>query len=463
MTPLMYDQTIIAQCTPKGSGALALLRLSGNDAIEIASSMSKLASGKVLRDLPTHTIHFGYVISPTGDRIDQVLFLLMHGPHTYTGEHTVEITCHNNPFIITGIIDAAIAYGARIAEHGEFTRRAVMHNKIDLIQAEAVCELIHAHTSAALKQSMAQLEGSLSSWIAEIEKLLLSLLALTEASFEFLDEEISFDAQLVEIVRNISTKIEGAVAAFDQQQHLRNGIRVVFIGAVNAGKSSLFNALLGKDRAIVTEIPGTTRDTVEAGLYKNGNYWTLIDTAGIRQTDDIIEQQGIKRSFEEAELADIVLLVEDGSRVMTPAELVFYSGCFKKYRDKVIVVRNKADKKIVGTAHGAYTNESTYAPIDCSCTTRQNIKELENKIEEKIAHIFEAMRAPFLLTERQVQLLKTLHQKVGDIHARLSLPIQYEILSVHIRDALACISDLSGRTITEQGMDLIFKQFCVGK
>ena len=452
-----HEQTIIAQCTPKGSGAIALLRLSGPDAIEIASSISKLASGKTLRELPTHTIHFGYVISPKGEHIDQVLFLLMHGPRTYTGEHTVEITCHNNPFIISDIINVAIAYGARIAEQGEFTRRAVMHNKIDLVQAEAVRELIHAHTSTALKQSLAQLEGSLSSWISELEQLLLSSLALTEASFEFLDEEMSFDVQLAEIFKKISTRIERIASSFEQQQHLRNGIRIVLLGSVNVGKSSLFNALVGKERAIVTDIPGTTRDTVEAGLYKNGNYWTLIDTAGIRQTNDIIEQQGIKRSFDEAGLADIVILVEDCSRMMTQAELEFYSDCIKKYQDKIIVVRNKVDKELKNN------KELKYSYIDCSCKTKHNIAMLEKIIEDKISHIFETIDAPFLLTERQVQLLKTLDQKVSDIQSMLVAPVQYELVSVHIQDALVCISELSGRTVTEKGMDLIFKQFCVGK
>jgi len=457
MTLLTHEQTIIAQCTPKGSGALALLRLSGPDALEIASSISELASGKTLRNLPTHTIHFGYVVSPQGEHIDQVLFLLMHGPRTYTGEHTVEITCHNNPFIISDIINVALAYGARIAEQGEFTRRAVMNNKIDLIQAEAVRELIHANTSTALKQSMAQLEGSLSSWISEIEQLLLSSLALTEASFEFLDEEMSFDAQITEIIKKISTKIEDTAASFDQQQHLRNGVRIALLGSVNAGKSSLFNTLLGKDRAIVTDIPGTTRDTVEAGLYRGGNYWTLIDTAGVRQTNDAIEQQGIKRSFDEAGLADIVILVEDCSRVMTPAEIAFYDDCLQNYHDKVIIVRNKVDKELKSDKKNEYTS------IDCSCKTKHNIDILEKIIEEKISHIFETIHAPFLLTERQVQVLKTLDQKVRDIHELLVTPIQYELLSIHIRDALACISELSGRTISEKGMDLIFKQFCVGK
>ncbi len=156
-----HEQTIIAQCTPKGSGAIALLRLSGPDAIEIASSISKLASGKTLRELPTHTIHFGYVISPKGEHIDQVLFLLMHGPRTYTGEHTVEITCHNNPFIISDIINVAIAYGARIAEQGEFTRRAVMHNKIDLVQAESILQIVNAKTETSLFLALKNESGRL--------------------------------------------------------------------------------------------------------------------------------------------------------------------------------------------------------------------------------------------------------------------------------------------------------------
>jgi tRNA modification GTPase len=458
MTILAHDeQTVIAQCTPKGSGAIALLRISGTDAIAIASSISKLSGSKKLHDMATHTIHFGYVINHKGEPIDQVLFLLMHAPRSFTGQDTIEITCHNNPFIIADIIKAAIEAGARIAENGEFTRRAVLQNKIDLLQAEAINELIHANTTIALKQSMAQLEGSLSSWMAEIENLLLDALALTDASFEFLDDEISFGPQIQEVVGTLRTKIKVLCTSCDQQQQIRNGIRIAILGSVNAGKSSLFNALLTQDRAIVTDIPGTTRDTIEAGLYKDGNYWTIIDTAGIRQTDDTIENQGIERSLKEAIKADIIILVLDASRVLTDYEIGFYKQCIEQHGKKIILVRNKIDR--------ALDKEQTFGHtcIDCSCRTKQKIDTVERTIASKIAALFDSIYAPFLLNERHAHLLGTLDQKLVIIESMTQEPIQYELLSAHIKDALACITELTGQAITAQAMDKIFSQFCVGK
>lgn len=458
MTVLAHDeQTIIAQCTPKGSGAIALLRISGTDAISIASSISKLAGTKKLCDMPTHTIHFGYVINQDGCPIDQVLFLLMHAPRTFTGQDTVEITCHNNPFIIADIIKVAIAAGARIAENGEFTRRAVQENKIDLLQAEAINELIHANTTVALKQSMAQLEGSLSSWMVDYENLLLNALALTNASFEFLDDEISFSHQIQEIVAVLRTNIKTILASCDQQQQIRNGIRIAILGSVNAGKSSLFNAILAKDRAIVTNIPGTTRDTIEAGLYKDGNYLTLIDTAGIRSTDDAIETKGIERSLKEAIQADIIILVLDASRALDDDEMTFYKECMEKHKEKIILVRNKID--------GALDNSTTIGQtcIECSCKTKQNIDTIEKAIAAKIVALFDSIHSPFLLNERQAHLLSTLDQKLGHIEPMVQEPIQYELLATHIQDALAVTSELTGKTISDKAMDRIFSQFCVGK
>jgi tRNA modification GTPase len=458
MTIVSHDeQTIIAQCTPKGSGAIALLRISGINAIEITSSISKFAGSKKLRDMATHTIHFGHVINHQGTPIDQVLFLLMHGPKTFTGQDTVEITCHNNPFIIADIIKAAIGAGARIAENGEFTRRAVLNNKIDLLQAEAINELIHANTTMALKQSMSQLEGSLSFWLIDIENMLLNALALTDASFEFLDDEMSFGPQIQEIVATLRAKIKTLIGSYDQQEQIRNGIRIAILGTVNAGKSSLFNSLLAQDRAIVTDIPGTTRDTIEAGLYKDGNYWTIIDTAGIRQTNDAIENQGIERSLKEAIKADIILLVLDASRIMTQEEQAFYQQCIDQHADKIILVRNKID--------GALDKNRTFGHtcIDCSCKTKQNIDTIEHAIATKITVLFDSIDAPFLLNERHAHLLGTLDQKLVVIESMTQEPIQYELLSAHIKDALTCTSELTGKTISTQAMDKIFSQFCVGK
>ena len=457
---LSHDETaIIAQCTPHGSGAIALLRLTGANAIEIATRMSKCASEKNIAQVPTHTIHFGWVVDTDGNNLDQVLFLVMHAPRTFTGQDTVEITCHNNPFIIESIIQQALLHGARVAREVEFSRRAVQNNKIDILQAEAIKDLIHANTSVALKSSMAQLEGSLSAWSQHIEKGLLKALAYCEASFEYLDEEMEFASDVQKILETLVADIETMNVQFNQQEQIRQGIRIVIIGAVNAGKSSLFNALLKKDRSIVTEVPGTTRDTVEAGLYRNGNYWTLVDTAGLRQTDDMIEQIGIDRAMNEAKTADVVVLVYDGSRAMTLEEHAVYADLHQKYAGKIIVVRNKSD---LPRMQQTLLSADEYT---CSRASKTAVDAIESAIQEKIKQLLSTCNAPYLLNQRQMHELQTLKKHIEQILAMLSddTNVQYELLAVHIKDALQIISSLTGKSISEQGMDTIFREFCVGK
>jgi len=451
------EATIIAQCTPKGSGALALLRLSGIAALSVANKISKLASGKTIPDVPTHTIQYGSVIDAKGERIDQVLFFIMHGPKTFTGHDTVEISCHNNPFIIEAIIAAAINAGAQSAQEGEFTKRAVLNKKIDLIQAEAINDLIHANNQQALKQSLSQLNGTLSAWVHTIEKRLIKAIALSEASFEFIDEEdVAFGNDIEKIVTSIMDDIATIKTSFDQQQQIRNGVRIALLGSVNAGKSSLFNALIGKDRAIVTEQAGTTRDVIEAGLYRHGTYWTLVDTAGLRQTEDKIEQEGIKRSEQEAEKADIILLILDSSRPMTAEEQSLYKKLYSAYQRKTIVIHNKADLPSLAP-------DLIPESIRASYKDPASITAIHHAIKRTIERLFATIASPLLLNQRQFNLLLQLEQKLIDIFPFLKEPIQYELLSYHLSDAIAQIAELTGKTISEASMDAIFKQFCIGK
>ena len=448
------EQTIIAQCTPQGSGAIALLRMSGNHAIAIAKKISVLASGQQLDTLATHTIHYGHIIDTDSAHIDQVLFLLMHGPKTFTGQDTVEITCHNNQFIIEKIIRLAIAAGARLAQEGEFSKRAVLNGKIDLIQAEAINELIHAQTQLALKNSLAQLEGSFSHWIASIEKELLKGLALCQASFEFLDDEIEFAPQIQALIQSVHAMITQVKKTFSQQQQIRQGIRIAIIGSVNAGKSSLFNALLNQERAIVTAIAGTTRDTIEAGVYTHNNFWTLIDTAGLRSTDDSIEQEGIKRSMEQAQNADIILLVYECARNLSAQEEKVYEELKSNYAQKIITVYNKSDMVALPIAKA----------IAISSKTKDNIATLEQAIEEKITHLFTAIESPFLLNQRQYSLLLSLENKLHEMAPLFhTSSVAYELLAIHLTDAIAQLAQLSGKEVSESSMNLIFKEFCIGK
>lgn len=459
------QEVIIAQCTPSGIGALALLRMTGIHTIEVATRISLLADGQLLSQLPTHTIHYGWVIDTRQNsdstqlkniKLDNVLFFLMRGPKTFTGQDTVEITCHNNPFIIESIIQQAILHGARLAQNGEFSFRAVLNNKIDVLQAEAINELIHANTQMGLKQALAQVNGSFSSWIQKIEKQLLKILAFCQASFEFIDEEITFDDQIKEMVAHALSELNAAKITFDQQKHIRNGIRIALVGSVNVGKSSIFNFFLQQNRAIVTDIAGTTRDVIEAGLYRTGNYWTLIDTAGLRETDNTIEQVGIIKSFEQAQLADIILLVFDGSRAFSQNENIIYADLYEQYKDKIIMVCNKVD-----LPQASETIDWQSYPVSTKNGT--GFSDLEKALEERVEKLFATINSPFLLNKRQFNIITALEKDVKHIETLLYSTLQYEIIAYHLVDALAHCSELTGKSISEQGLDLVFREFCVGK
>lgn len=452
------EETIIAQCTPEGSGAIALLRISGVDAIATADICAQLPGKKKLSQAESHTIHYGWVTDQEGTVIDQVLFLLMRGPKTFTGQDTVEITTHNNQFLIDRIIQRVLSCGARSAQPGEFTRRAYLNGKIDLIQAEAINELIGSQTEHALKKSLAQLEGSFSATLEHLEKKLVKAMALSEASFEFIDEEIQFGQQIKVILEEVLQTIVTLKASHVQQDQIRQGIRIALIGSVNTGKSSLFNALIGKKRAIVTNIAGTTRDCIEAGLSKQGNFWTLIDTAGLRSTDDIIEQEGIKKSLEQAELSDIILLVFDGSRELSASEHEAYATILARHGSKCIIVRTKKDLPQVPLElidHGQV--------VSVSAQTQEQIDVLESQIHKKIMNLFSSLTSPYLLTKRHYHLLLTLEKNLLDIMTLCQGAIEYELLSYHLQDCIATISELTGKTISEAAMDAVFREFCVGK
>jgi len=453
------DDTIIAQCTPNGAGAIALIRISGAQAVAVADRICKLASRKELTACESHTVHFARVYDERGGVIDHVMVTLMRAPKTFTGQDTVEITSHNNQFIIEHIVQRALVCGARMAQAGEFTRRAVLNGKMDLLQAEALNELIHANTQQTLKQALAQLEGSFSSWIATIEYELVRARAFCEASFEFIDEEMTFDAQIKDGISRILATIVTIKRTFDAQQQIRQGVRIALIGSVNAGKSSLFNALVGTKRAIVTAQPGTTRDTIEAGLYRSGSYWTIVDTAGLRETDDQIEQEGIARSHAEAERADVVLIVVDGARAMTPAECDIYHELYTRYAHKAMVVYTKADMPQM--VDGAVCEQSPVIMV--STVTNTNIVELEALITERVAGLLARAESPYLLNHRQYHVLLSLEQQLLQIEQQLTIEIAYELLSIHLNDALALVSEMTGKSVSEYTMDAVFRQFCVGK
>ncbi len=453
----MQNNTIVAQATPVGPGAIALIRLSGKDAISIAENASQLLGGIVLSQKKSHTISYGAIVDSVGQKIDQVLFLLMRAPNSFTGEDVVEITCHNNQLIIHAIITRCIELGAQPAERGEFTRRAVEHGKISLLQAEAIQELISSQSTSSIQKSLAQLEGSLSAWIEKLEKNLLNARALCEASFEFLEEEYDPESDLQELLAETRFLLLEAHEQFSAQKQLKEGIRIALIGATNAGKSSLLNALCKQDRAIVTPIAGTTRDTIETTLYKNGIAWTLVDTAGLRNTQDPIEAAGIQRTYKEAQKADIILLLVDGTSKTTTNELSEYQSFLKEHQGKCIILQTKADLQ---------KNKVSALPIDLFVSSNQNLglAELESKITEHLQNLLGQTELPFTLNQRHMHVLTQIQQIVEDVQGDLcAAQPSYELISLKLQDAIKACVQMSGKEYTAALLDTVFSQFCVGK
>ena len=457
------QQAIVALCTPRGSGAIGLIRVSGNNAFAVTAQLASLSSKISILEADSHTIQHGLVVDPnSGEQIDEVLFLIMRAPRTFTGEDTIEITCHNNPFIIQRIIEAAVQTGARIAQPGEFTKRAFNNGKLDLVQAEALNDLIHAQTEFGLKQSMAQLRGTLSQAFVAVEVKLVALLGYTEASFEFLDEEqrdIDFPAIINERIDDLLVHIKYLKQHFALQKQIRQGIRVALVGSVNAGKSTLFNALVGQERAIVTPIPGTTRDTIECSVYRDGIFWLFVDTAGMRQTDDVVEQHGIERSLAEAQQADIVVIVVDASRPMSSQEHAVYQQLVDLAEGKGVLVYNKIDATLIQPEEPSWD-----LPYFCiSAKEQTGLVALQVAIQEKIQALFAQAKSPYLLNQRQFTVLSELELELEAIAKSFVDGVHYELLAYRLKDLIEKISALTGKNVTEQVLDMVFNEFCVGK
>lgn len=459
---MVNTDTIIAQTTPQGSGALAMVRLSGKDVFSIMHQCIRLASKKSLLSVGTHTIHYGSIHNLDGELLDTVLCMVMHAPKTFTGEHSLEITCHNNPFIVQAIIDVALCCGARLAHPGEFTQRAVLQGKMDLLQAESIHELVSAHSEVLLKKALSQSQGSLSAWVFECEQKLLTALSYTQASFEFIEEEgVDFQNQVKSILLELEQTLDSICTHFKGQEHIRQGIRVALVGSVNVGKSSLFNALVGKTRAIVTPIAGTTRDALEAAVHREGLFLTFVDTAGLRQTNDVIESMGIEQSYKEAELCDILLLVYDASGELSDAEKEIYFDLKKRYASKCIILNNKSDLLDPAEVQKKVLQEENVFFV--SGKHSQNLTVVYECIDKKINALKNNAELPFVLNNRHHSICKTLLKKIETMRILCQKTFPYELVAHHLLESLTCIADLSGKTVSEAAMDQIFKQFCVGK
>jgi tRNA modification GTPase len=488
----MFDDTIAAIATPIGEGGLAVIRISGTQALAVADLIFSPVGKKSLKPsaAASHTIQFGHVVRD-GKTIDEVLVSVMRAPRTFTREDIVEITCHGGILPAKMVLDAALASGARLAEPGEFTRRAFLNGRIDLAQAEAVADLIHSRTELALSAANEQLAGKLSQRINQLRDDLLKTLAHVEAYIDFPEEDIAEETkdQLLARLESGVAFMEELLRTANEGQILRRGIRAAIIGRPNAGKSSLLNQLLGHDRAIVSPIPGTTRDTIEETANIRGLPVVFIDTAGLREARDEIEIEGIRRSHESLRKAEIILHVLDGSEPFTEADEKY----LREFTDKKrILIRNKMDlpgKLILpeGVAQAfqpagsgdfpvasrntglespvnPQTGMSALPVVDVCCLTGKGIEALKDAVKTLIwsGEIKTEMLHVMINSRHQEALSRAREATSRAIHA-LRSGATLELAAMDLRMAVNAVGEIVGKTATEDLLDMIFSQFCIGK
>jgi tRNA modification GTPase len=458
----MFNDTIAAIATPLGEGGLAVVRVSGAQAFAVADKSFQPAGKSSLKPsaAPTHTIQYGKIVRDE-KVIDEVLLAVLRAPRTFTREDTVEISCHGGILPAKLVLDTLLANGARLAEPGEFTKRAFLNGRLDLAQAEAVADLIHSRTELALAAANEQLAGKLSQRINELRDEMMKTLAHVEAHIDFPEEDISPDTK-----EQLLQRLEKAVAFMDELlrtanegQVLRHGIRAAIVGRPNAGKSSLLNQLLGRDRAIVSPIAGTTRDTIEETANIRGLPVIFIDTAGLREARDEIEVEGIRRSRESLASAEFILHVLDASEPLTAADEIYLNEFAGKKR---IFVLNKIDLPNKLELPERVTRHSSLVTV--SCVSGQGIEALKNAVKEMVwsGEIRAEMLQVMINSRHQDALNRARVSAQTTLEAlRADLPLELVALDLHI--AVNAVGEIVGKTTTEDLLDSIFSQFCLGK
>jgi tRNA modification GTPase len=458
----MFDDTIAAIATPLGEGGLAVIRVSGAKAFDLADRIFRSSSPKAAppSTAKSHTLHHGRIVR--GDAIvDEVLLAVMRAPRTYTCENTIEISCHGGLLPAKAVLDTVLAAGARLALPGEFTKRAFLNGRLDLAQAEAVADLIHARTELALRAAGEQLAGKLSRRINQLRDDLIKTLAHIEAHIDFPDEDIAPDTrgQLVSRLRAGVSFMDELLRTANEGQLLRRGIRAAIIGRPNAGKSSLLNQLLGRDRAIVSHIPGTTRDTIEETANIRGVPVVFIDTAGLREAADEIEIEGIRRSRETLARAELILHVLDASEPLTPEDERHLGEFADKKR---IVIRNKVDLPV--KLEAAQLAHPGGRSVDVSCSTGQGIEGLKDVIQEVVwAGQIKAEMLEVMINSRHQDALHRARQAAERSIAAIEADLSLELVALDLHIAVNAVGEIIGKTTTEDLLDSIFSQFCIGK
>ena len=454
--------TIAAIATPQLPSAIGILRLSGPDTRRILDVVFSPAHGGLVSGQAPRRMVLGDLHDRQGRIIDSALAVLFPGPHSYTGEDCAEIHCHGSPVVLNEGLDALFAQGARQAKGGEFTQRAFLNGRMDLIQAEAVADLIDAESPAAAHNAVGQLEGRLSRGVGEIYDGLMEVVSRFYAVVDYPDEDIDplTQGQLTQTLARSETALEALLATFRRGQLLRQGVPAVILGKPNAGKSSLLNALLGYERAIVTEIPGTTRDTVEETVTVGGTLLRLIDTAGLRDTPDRVEQMGVERSRAAMESAELILVLWDSSSPVTQEDGELLSQAMSLA--PTVLVRSKSD--LLSAPLPLLSLDPMPPVVELSARTGQGLEELEQAIRSALPRqTGEEAYGELLTNARQEEAASRALERLEGAQAGLSAGVTPDALLTDVEEALSALGELTGASVREDITDRIFQRFCVGK
>ena len=468
----MKTDTIAAVATGMSNGGISIVRISGEDAFDIIDRIYRSKSGKkILSEQQSHTVHYGYIYD--GEKlIDEVLVVIMKAPNTYTREHVVEINCHGGITVTRKVLETVIKYGARTAEPGEFTKRAFLNGRLDLSQAEAVIDVINAKNSYALSSSLTQLRGSVLEKIREVRESILHDTAFIETALDD-PEHISVDGfgeeLLVRVEENIKM-LNTLVKSADNGRILKEGIETVILGKPNAGKSSLLNVLLGEERAIVTDIEGTTRDTLEETILLDSVMLHIKDTAGIRETADVVEQIGVEKARDSANQADLILYVVDSSRPLDENDRLILEFIQEKLqKTKVVVLLNKQDLDVVVSEQDIQNELQKYEIKDCtvlaiSAKLEQGIPLLEDTLKEmfyqgKISFNDEV----YITNMRQKEAIAEGLESLKQVKESILNQMPEDFYSIDLMNAYEVLGQVIGETVEEDLVNKIFSEFCVGK
>jgi len=455
---ILHHPPIAAIATPIGEGGIAVIRVSGKNAIQKVQSCFK---GKDLTTVDSHTIHFGKIIKRDGRVVDEVLATVFKSPKSYTGEDTVEISCHGGVLVTQSVLETILEQGVKGAEPGEFTQRAFLNGKLDLDQAEAVADLIHAKSIKAVDAAHQQLEGRLGKHIKTFRQQIIDATAMVELELDFIEEDVEFanKEQLRKLLSDLDEEIGRLLDTYETGRLVKDGVKTVFIGRPNAGKSTLLNTLVGSERAIVTEIAGTTRDTIDADWSYEGLLFKLIDTAGLRETEDIIEAEGVKRSQKAFEQADVVVYLKDLSLPMEPSEREEIAGFQKRAsQTPFLLIGTKLDLAKQSE------EERIHFDLKISALEEENIGELKKLMKQRALENKDYDTSSLLVTSsRHRDSLQKARENVRRAITALDQGMTGDFLSIDLRAALKDLGTITGEITNEDVLDSIFSRFCIGK